>query len=457
MELSLTVVICVGSGLLVLAFLNWRLAVLGALFLLILEGALRKWVFPGLQEAIYLAKDLVLAGAYLRFFGEKIIHHERLFLSHQLNPFLALLFFWGLAEAFNPYLPNLLVGAFGLKAYFYYIPLFYILPELFSAKQGLIQFLAFYALCSIPISVLGIIQFFSPLDSPLVTYLGWGEESGIHSVAMVGMFPRVSGTFSYISGYVTYLFVIVLILFALLNMKGELSNVKKAFSLLALLLAIANLFMTGSRWPIYMLALLIPVVFLVTMRFPTTVSLRLFPRVAIGITFVAFALFLFFEEAITAFWERSSMSTDVEDRIVDTITTPFVFAGYSLAWGSGIGSTHQATKFLVMDQPQYSWLPTDDFEEEPERIMLELGVVGFILFYGMKLAILVNSWRLTRQLKDDELKFLAMVVFLLHLSFLTSFTVFNVTASFYSWFLSGFLPLLPKLDESTDLRAGVPR
>lgn len=448
-------VLYIGAALLAISSMNWRVGVFTALFLLILEGAIRKWVFPEWHQVIYLAKDMVLAGAYLRFFGGKIILHERFLPSHPINRFIALLFFWGLAEALNPSLPNLLVGVFGLKAYFYYIPLFYMVPELFSTKQALTRFLIFYVLCSIPLSVLGIVQFFSPPNSPLVTYLGWGEQAKVSAISLVGNFPRVSGTFSFISGYVTYLFVLVLILFGLLNMKENISGLKKASLLSALVLALANLFMTGSRWPIFMLVLLIPVILGVAGRLSTGGALRLLPRVAFGMIIVTFVFSLFFKDAVTAFWERTSTNEDVEGRIIGMVTTPFVYAGYAYAWGNGIGGTHQATAFLVNDRPPYSWLPTADFEEEPERIMLEIGVIGFLLFYGLKSAFLLFSWRAARQLNDSDLKLIAMVVFLAQLSFFISPTVFNVTASFYFWFISGLLLLLPRLE--VDLRVNKTR
>ena len=40
-----------------------------ALVLVVIEGALRKWVFPGLQNQIYLVKDGVLILAYVGFLG----------------------------------------------------------------------------------------------------------------------------------------------------------------------------------------------------------------------------------------------------------------------------------------------------------------------------------------------------------------------------------------------------
>ena len=42
----------------------WRLSVFGALLLVIVEGAIRKWLLPGLSEVVYFAKDGVLLLAY---------------------------------------------------------------------------------------------------------------------------------------------------------------------------------------------------------------------------------------------------------------------------------------------------------------------------------------------------------------------------------------------------------
>jgi hypothetical protein len=38
------------------------------LILVVLEGALRKWVLPQASQFIYFLKDFVLIGAYLRYF-----------------------------------------------------------------------------------------------------------------------------------------------------------------------------------------------------------------------------------------------------------------------------------------------------------------------------------------------------------------------------------------------------
>ena len=60
-----------GGAAAVWSFRRWREAVQLALVLLIFEGAIRKWVFPGAQDLIYFAKDVLLLGAYAGFFRER--------------------------------------------------------------------------------------------------------------------------------------------------------------------------------------------------------------------------------------------------------------------------------------------------------------------------------------------------------------------------------------------------
>ena len=101
--------------------LKWRRSVKIALALVIIEGAIRKWVLPGASDLIYFLKDIVLLGAYVRYFiidralkrsirlrGETIIvgcDADSRFSGSQLKARL------------------LAVRLFGFKAYLWYVPL----------------------------------------------------------------------------------------------------------------------------------------------------------------------------------------------------------------------------------------------------------------------------------------------------------------------------------------------
>lgn len=432
------------------SFLKWRAGVATALVLVVVEGALRKWVFPEWQELIYWSKDVALAGAYVRFYGARMIDHESIVPAHPINKWLVPLIVWGLAEVLNPNLPNLMVGALGLKAYFFYIPLFYMVPELLEGRVALVRFLGAYAGSSLLLSLLGIAQFFSPLDSPLVSYVAWEGGTGVSRVAMVGDFPRVTATFPFISGYVAYLFAVVLLLLAILNMQEGVSGRRRAVLFTALGLAVVNLFMTGSRWPIFTLLLLIPI-FLSMAGDRVSARARLFARAVVGLVVLSVVAVSFFGEAVGAFWERTVTNRDeAEHRVIDPLTEPFLFIPLAGLIGAGIGSTHQAARFVAGAAEPFSWLPTLEFENEPGRIMLELGAVGFLLFYIQKIALLGALWRLRRTLADEDLRLLAAAAFCMHLAFFIWPTVFNVTAALYLWSLSGLLFLLPRLDAENE-------
>lgn len=439
------------------SFLNWRAGVVTALVLVVVEGALRKWIFPEWQELIYWSKDVALAGAYVRFYGARMIDHEPIVPPHPINKWVAPLVVWGLAEALNPNLPSLMVGGLGLKAYFFYIPLFYMVPELVDGRAALMRFLGAYAGCSILLSLLGIAQFFSPLDSPLVSYVAWEGGTGVSQVAKVGDFPRVTATFPFISGYVAYLFAVVLVLLALLNMQDGVSPRRRAVLFVALGLAAVNLFMTGSRWPIFTLLVLVPV-FLSMAGDRVSARARLFARAAVGLVVLSIVAISFFGDALGAFWERTVTNRDeAEHRVIDPVTEPFLFLPMAGLIGSGIGSTHQAARFVAGGAEPFSWLPTLDFENEPGRIMLELGAVGFLLYYVQKMALLAALWRLRSTLADEDLRLLAAAAFCMHLAFFLWPTVFNVTAALYLWSLSGLLFLLPRLDEEDEVSETEPR
>src|SRR5436305_552286 len=177
------------------AMIRWKQAVQAAMVLVILEGAIRKWLFPGAQDLVYFAKDVILLGVYAGFLRSR----ERARYKPPSMPAL-----WialaagaglGLLEVFNPDLPNLLVGILGFKAYFFYIPLLYVMPAAFSSDVELARFLRRYALLAIPVGLLALAQFFSPASSPLNTYARGGEgDASYVSTFGSSTFVRVTAT-----------------------------------------------------------------------------------------------------------------------------------------------------------------------------------------------------------------------------------------------------------------------
>ena len=78
--------------------------------------------------------------------------------------------------------------------------------------------------------------------------------------------------------------------------------------------------------------------------------------------------------------------------------------------------------------------------------MLELGVLGFLVWYALKLYLILALWRTRVQTQNPFLKNLALAAFLAHAILLTGTTVLNHTANVYFWFMAGFIFLLPRLE-----------
>src|SRR5437667_3073009 len=219
MSLELVVLGAVlGAALFTLGMRRWREAVPAALLLAVFEGALRKWAFPDYGQFIYLAKDILLLGAYAGFFLPRVLRYQPLALRHPVTMPLVLFGLVAVLEIANPLLPNLAIGLFGLKAYLVYAPLLYLVPYAFREPAELRRFLmTFVFLAFVPLT-LGILQFWAPPDSVLNRY-AW-EEAPLVAITFgeTGK-VRITGTFSFISRHAVYLTLLVLLSVALLGVE----------------------------------------------------------------------------------------------------------------------------------------------------------------------------------------------------------------------------------------------
>ena len=144
--------------------IRWRWIPIVVMILAVFEGALRKWVFPGYQQFIYLIKDALVIVALTGFLMDRRIRSNVSLPKHPATLPIGLLMAWLLIQLFNPNLP-LAVGLFGLRAYLIYIPLLYLLPLVFRTPESLQKFWRFYLIIALIPLLLGPIQFSSPTTS----------------------------------------------------------------------------------------------------------------------------------------------------------------------------------------------------------------------------------------------------------------------------------------------------
>lgn len=435
--------IALGGGAVMWSVRQWRLAIQAAMLLLILEGAIRKWLLPGAQDLVYFAKDALFIGAYIGFFRSRA--RAALPQAPLLYGALAFAAALGLLQVFNPRLPNLLVGVLGFKSYFLYVPLLFVVPAVFPDDSALARFLERYVLIVFPVVLLSIAQFFSPAGSILNTY---AQPTDIASISTFGSskFVRTTGTFSYISGYTAYLLVTTLLLMMILTttrwrFRGNL------IVYAALGMTLLGIMMSGSRGPIFLLALVFPLYWwLGVVR--EKQSGRTFVRLLVGLGLLVAGLRSAGEEAVTAFSQRASGSQDVGSRVTTPFTSPIDMLPYAGLLGYGIGATHQAAAALT-GGGESNWLGTVVPESESGRVMLELGPVGFFFVYLARLALAFFAFRQALRLRTTFHRAVATSALLFLLIQIPGGTVFDVTGGVYYWFLGGLVFLVTRLDRQT--------
>jgi hypothetical protein len=425
--------------------LKWRRGVKAVFLLLVLEGALRKWLLPQANEMIYFLKDIVLLGAYFNFYC--FSDSDKKFLSRVslINIIIFITIGWCLFQVFNPSLGSPLLGLFGLRGYLLYLPLIWMVPSLFQTEEEVYKFLRSHLLLTIPVGLIGIAQFFSPASSFINAYSN--EEAQAVVTFGINSAVRITGTFPYISGYGVYLIICFGLLIFMLSVKQP--PRWQVVTLVELLLVSVNSFMTGSRGTIFAEVLFL-VGYLGAKGLATPVSsLRLIRKLILPILVIAIAASIWFRPAINAFWQRATHYRDIPERISLSFTEPLDFVRVKELDSYGIGATHQAAPILrrALDLPAGETIRVPN-EGEMGRIVLELGPIGFIFWYGLRLSILILLIHTFLKLKRPFLRQLALTAFLLQAIQINSFLVFLNTYAVYYWFFSGLIFLLPQLEQT---------
>jgi hypothetical protein len=423
---------------------RWRVAVQLIMVLLILEGAIRKWVAPGAQDLVYFAKDVLLLGVYAGFFRDLPRLRSRLPRQPILYAVLAFGALFGLLEVFNPALPNVLVGIFGFKAYFFYVPLIFVLPAAFRSDLELHLFLWRYCLLAIPVGLLGVAQFFSPSSSILNTYARSSEDAYVVTFGS-SSYVRVTATFSFITGYTAYLLAAAILILMLLG-AGRWRFRGHYLLFAALGMTLLGMLMTGSRGPVLILALLFPIYWwlaVIREKGGGAVFGRLVIALALVLGFIAYTS----QDAVDAFLGRvNTGGADVPGRVASPLMSPFLVMTDAGLTGFGIGATHQTAAALTPGIVPYSWLHGLIIEVESGRIMVELGPIGFLLVYFVRLYLAFFAFRQALALRTRFHRALATASLLFFLAAIPGGVVFDPTSDVYYWFFSGLLMAAIRLD-----------
>lgn len=436
-----------------IGYSHWRGAVKTAFIVLLLEGAIRKWVFPQGQELVYFLKDIILIGPYLKFFLAPDLDLR----TWKLNIpsfWIGVLVVALIPSALNPNIGSLLLGLYGLKIYIYYVPLVFMMPYLFRTRDEMIKQLNWYVMLAIPICLLGLAQWQQGAASPLNVY---AHQESIEAGGAVGFGfgekVRITGTFSYITGHTTFvIFFMTLLLFLL-----SLAETPRKWVLISVCapLLIANGLMNGSRSFAYALALVLAGFFLANLRGRIGTNKNFISILFAGFVVSLVAGAYIFYDAYAYLSARNVASGETFK--MRTIDSSLIALEWGLKEGGvggyGIGTTHPATyairRAFKIPPPK---LQPPVFDNELGQTLTELGPLGFLSWYGLRFLLFVLTWQAFERSPPSPVKTIALATTLISIPYFIMGVVLNHTSNMLLFGMVG-LSMLARLESAVYRRS----
>ncbi|MFH1314609.1 MAG: hypothetical protein ABIJ00_15485 [Candidatus Eisenbacteria bacterium] len=446
---------------------NWRFGMYTFFVWLPFEDFVRK--FAGNDMVIYFVKDFIIAITYFSFVMWSRHSGQKDRLRNPIAVPLALWFIWSVIQVFNPSLPGLILGPIGLRMSFIYVPLLYLGYHFFATERTLRKFARIVLLVALVVGAVGLGQllrgpeFLNPsgmeVRGLLLTSTRGTEESGYFSY-MSSVFTNAArfGRFS----LVTLAIVGGIFFYARSSQYRRLSR----YSLLALIVIMANLLVNGSR-----ALFLVVVAFILAFVWMTSMSRRgpirafVLGRRMVLIAIIGLVSLLLVNavnprvvSAITGFYGQTLRPDSQEFEVTDRIKK-YAFTNRGSVWGAvtksgvlahGTGSASQGQQYLGIEKP-HDWVPV---EGGYAAIAWEHGIIGVVLVLWWAVFLLRAQYRVVRRLRDTRLHGLGVGIFLWSMAFLFPLTFMGMQVfqdfipNAYFWFWSGVIFKLPDLIES---------
>jgi hypothetical protein len=312
-----------------------RLLVWLYFWLLLFEGALRKWIFPAWSAPLLVVRDPVALAIYTIALTKGIFPFNRFVIIAIALGVLSLgasLFVFG----------NLGVTLFGIRTNFLHLPLIFLIPRLFN-RQDVIRIGRWLLLLALPMTLLVAWQFASPAGSRVNAATGGDLAS---QMIATGSHIRPAGIFSFVTGMVSFLSVVAAFL---LDGFVEPGTVPAWLRTSVVPCLMFSLVLSGSRSALASITIIIGAVLIVCTR-----RLSRFGRVS-GLAILSYGVFValcylpLFRQGLEVHEERLRAGEGVQKGIVaryfGDLGESIEIAGHTplLGYGLGIGTNAGAS------------------------------------------------------------------------------------------------------------------
>lgn len=357
--------------------------------LIIFEGALRKWAFPGLATPLLVVRDPI--AIFLLYLTWK----KNLFPT---NGYLSAMLLIGVVSIYTAIFfghGNLFVTLFGARIMLIHFPLMFLIGKFFDRDDVLKMGRATVYL-AIPMVILIGLQFYSPQSAFLNRGVG-GDIEGAGFDGALGFF-RPPGTFSFTNGNTLFFSFVTTFIFYFWFNSEKISKIVLILASIGLLIAIP---FSISRSLLFQVLVSTLFVLVAVFRNPRYFSFVLIA--VIGVTSAA-GLFLlntdYFSTAIDAFSTRFENASQVEGGLEGTLIGRFLggligsiinfnevpFWGFGLGMGTNAGSVllTGSRNFLVAENEWGRLIGEMGLFLGLGVILIRIGIVVKLTFASFK-------------------------------------------------------------------------
>ena len=377
--------------------------------LLVFEGAVRTWIFPGGSLAIQVTRDLLPAAALvLLILRPKYLASSVPRVALQLTAMYVLAGFMSVfLSGFNT---SPIIVFLGLRTHFAYIPLMILIPFHMRNVGNFRNASLIIAGMAILVSSLA---FYQTTQSPASWINAYASGEDVAALFGKSGIVRATGTFSYITGMAMFsIFGFAISALGALLARSRMAALVCVIGVWASVMAGVS---TGSRGALFwMLA-----ISLMTAVFSwghLSVALRSFRRVKLPLLLGGCVVVMKGSMQILAMRERIESAGG--DEGVRSFNVLFGWLGviFDKPGGFGIGAGHQQAGALLGGQAGFML----GAEEEWTRIALELGLLGFIVFLFVRIVLFIQGLRFSLRTRSAYPRFIAATGLAIYVSQFTS-------------------------------------
>ena len=412
--------------------------------LLIVEGALRKWVLPEFGQVLFFIRDPFVLAIY----GMALVSGHWPRSSPWLTAALVLALLSALLAVLqialglgNPQSP-LLFSAYGLRNYFFYIPLAFIVAETFLLVDLQRVAVITFVLVSLS-SLLVVFQFYSPVDAAINVGSSDDPLFQFRGLGLNEMRTRPMGFFTSDGGQkqlVVSGLALVVAGWSGVFVRGRVLRFLLPFATIGVLACLA---FSGSRGAVLSAGLVLVATVFVTMRGGAEASrARLLGVVAVLVVLAVFLVHIFFADGLGAFLGRWNEAQNFESKqfsggifgralygFVDFVrllsVTPLL--GFGIGMG-GNAATMAAAASGGQALPYYA-------ETDWARHIVDLGPVLGLAFMVFRIGLVVE---VARRVVSSRSVLATLLFGYLAYELLTGQITGQGTINGYAWMFTGF-------------------